>query len=295
MEQLRGYRQAVERLRFSPEEKRAMVLRLTETAGQRRKRLPRRVVLLAATVVLALTLCAGAAWGGGIWGLLSAAAPWKEPAVLREELAAGEWVSLDGDNIAVLLPETPVRVLLSQDGGETWRSATLEGSDRWNFLGEEREEMRYDGGYLGFFGQQDGYLVLTSGASMNHQALRIYLTSDGGETWREIGNPYEEHCAVLTGAGFASEERGFLSYRPFEDTGPDIWQTRDGGESWDPLAVELPEAWRGAWATALSPAFRGQEGSWLIQVRASDETGEVREDTLTLRSHDGGETWSWED
>ena len=223
-----------------------MVLRLTETAGQRRKRLPRRVVLLAATVVLALTLCAGAAWGGGIWGLLSAAAPWKEPAVLREELAAGEWVSLDGDNIAVLLPETPVRVLLSQDGGETWRSATLEGSDRWNFLGEEREEMRYDGGYLGFFGQQDGYLVLTSGASMNHQALRIYLTSDGGETWREIGNPYEEHCAVLTGAGFASEERGFLSYRPFEDTGPDIWQTRDGGESWDPLAVELPEAWRGA-------------------------------------------------
>ena len=61
------------------------------------------------------------------------------------------------------------------------------------------------------------------------------------------------------------------------------------------LAVELPEAWRGAWATALSPAFRGQEGSWLIQVRASDETGEVREDTLTLRSHDGGETWEWED
>ena len=117
MEQLRGYRQAVERLRFSPEEKRAMVLRLTETAGQRRKRLPRRVVLLAATVVLALTLCAGAAWGGGIWEILSAAAPWKEPAVLREELAAGEWVSLDGDNIAVLLPETPVRVLLSEDGG----------------------------------------------------------------------------------------------------------------------------------------------------------------------------------
>ena len=51
----------------------------------------------------------------------------------------------------------------------------------------------------------------------------------------------------------------------------------------------------GAWATALSPTFRGQEGSWPILVRASDATGEVRESTLTLRSHDGGETWSWED
>ena len=78
-----------------------MILHLTETAGQRRKRLSRRAVLLAAAVVLALTLCAGAAWGGGIWEILSAAAPWKEPAVLREELAAGEWASLDGDNIAI--------------------------------------------------------------------------------------------------------------------------------------------------------------------------------------------------
>mgnify|MGYP000049600124 FL=1 len=59
--------------------------------------------------------------------------------------------------------------------------------------------------------------------------------------------------------------------------------------------MELPEVWRGAWATALSPTFRGQEGSWPILVRASDATGEVRESTLTLRSHDGGETWSWED
>ena len=61
------------------------------------------------------------------------------------------------------------------------------------------------------------------------------------------------------------------------------------------LAVELPEVWRGAWAAALSPTFRGQEGSWPVLVRASDETGEVRESTLTLRSHDGGETWGWQD
>ena len=61
------------------------------------------------------------------------------------------------------------------------------------------------------------------------------------------------------------------------------------------LTVELPEVWRGAWAAALSPTFRGQEGSWPVLVRASDETGEVRESTLTLRSHDGGETWGWQD
>ena len=59
--------------------------------------------------------------------------------------------------------------------------------------------------------------------SMNHQDLRIYCTDDGRATWREIGNPYDIHISVLTGAGFASDRVGFISYRYYEDVGPDIW------------------------------------------------------------------------
>lgn len=66
------------------------------------------------------------------------------------------------------------KILLSGDVGETWQGTVLvEGKDM-EHLGEWRENMRYHGGYIGFNGKENGYLVLTSGISMNHQALHIF-------------------------------------------------------------------------------------------------------------------------
>ena len=211
-----------------------------------------------------------------------------EMPVLEEQLEEGQWVSLNGGQVAVIVPESPVRLLLSSDGGETWRETVITESRDMFFLGAYQEDMQYQGGYVGFNGQ-DGYLVLTSGISMNHQALRIFLTADGGETWREIGTPYDQHISVLTGAGFASQEVGFISYRYFEDAGPDIWRTTDGGETWSRLEIELPEEYQGGHFTPLSPSFDGLDGVYPIEMLAGDETERI----ICLYSRDGGLTWSF--
>ncbi len=216
------------------------------------------------------------------------------PKQIQEQIKNGEWVTLNGDNVAVIVPESPVRILLSADGGETWRESVVEGSDRHIFYGEEQKGFFPRGGFIGFFGDNGGYLVLTASVAMGDQPMMIYLTDNGGETWTEIGNPYDagEHARVLTGAGFSTEDIGFISYRYYEDAGPDIWWTRDGGETWEKLPVRLPDGYTEDYRfTPLTPGFDGAKGVYPIKV-LDPQTG--REDMIAMRSDDFGMTWSFE-
>lgn len=270
--------------------------------ARQRPRRKRKGVVLALVAILVLVSAAAAsggegaiaAWIKGAFDRNIGAEHSPSTAALEEELEEGQWVYLEGEQIAVILPESPVKILLSSNGGETWRESVVEGSETWDFLGEWSDQIQYWGGYLGFNGEKNGYLVLTSGVTMNHQDLRIYLTDDGGKTWREIGNPYDVHISVLTGAGFASDQVGFISYRYYEDAGPDIWWTKDGGETWKKLVVELPAVYRSADCrfTPGSPVFHGKEGVYPITVTTCDETLET---VIYLETHDGGLTWTFQE
>lgn len=214
------------------------------------------------------------------------------PSVLQAELDEGQWAYLNGDNIAVMIPESPVKIMLSDDAGKTWKESTVVGSESWDFLGEWRTNMQYWGGYIGFNDAETGYLVLTSGVAMNHQGLRIYLTSDGGKTWSEIGNPYDQHISVLTGAGFSSEGIGFISYRYYYDAGPDIWWTKDRGETWSKLEISIPAEYQDGYNfTPQTPTFSGKEGVYPILASEADGEGETM---IYMYSHDGGLSWSFE-
>lgn len=263
-----------------------------------RGRSVKKALILAAAVIaaLAVTLTAAAVGGGAnLLELIQGGLPQdnsRDPVamqnVLQAQLDAGQWAYLNGKNIAVIVPEAPVRILLSGDGGNTWRQSVVTGSDRMEFWGTANDGVQYYGGFIGFFGEGGGYLVLTGPTRMNNQPMRIYLTGDGGNTWSEIGSPYGEHASVLTGAGFSTPEIGFISYRYYEDFGPDIWWTSDGGDSWQKLPVAVPEQYDGHGRTPLSPVFDGGEGVYPIAVATEEGwDGEM----FCLYSHDYGLTW----
>ena len=217
----------------------------------------------------------------------------RDPAVIQSQIDEGQWVYLNNDCIAVILPESPTKILLSRDGGVTWRESVVEGSDKMFVYGSFRENIAPNGGFIGFWGD-GGYLVLTEPASMGNQPMRIYLTDDGGDTWSEIGNPYDagEHYCVLTGAGFSTEEIGFISYRYYEDAGPDIWWTADGGDTWEELNVPLPEQYAdgGYSFTPQSPVFNGPSGIYPIEAHNHSD-GSV--EMIYLHSDDYGLTWNF--
>lgn len=247
------------------------------------------IVAIAAAIMLLSSVCALAAgMGFNIFELIAEALADEDPAFIQEQLDEGQWAYLSDNDIAVIVPESPVKILLSDDGGTTWRETIITESKGMDFLGSWRDEMQYRSGYIGFNGENDGYLLLASGVSMNHQALRIFLTSDGGNTWSEIGTPYEQHISVITGCGFASDKIGFISYRHYADFGPDIWWTKDGGTTWSRLEVELPQKYQSEKYsfTPQSPCFNGMNGQYPITViNGEDET------TISMHTTDGGLTW----
>lgn len=213
--------------------------------------------------------------------------------VLQAQLKEGQWFYLNGENVAMIVPESPVKIMLSDDGGTTWKESVVQGSDKMEFWGDLQDEVQYYGGFIGFFGECGGYLVLTAGVAMNNQPMRIYLTGDRGNSWREIGNPYDQHASVLTGAAFSTPKIGFISYRYYEDAGPDIWRTTDGGDTWNKLPVTLPEEYTAETYrfTPQSPVFDGPNGVYPI-IAANHDAG--TSGMIYMRSGDYGLTWRFD-
>jgi len=262
----------------------------------------KKAFILAAAVisVLAITLTAAAVTEGtNILNLILGAFSQSDADyvpdqnVIQAQLDQGQWIFLNGENVAVIVPDSPAKIMLSNDGGATWKESVVQDSDKMEIYGDMRDDTQYLGGYIGFFGESNGYLVLTAGVAMNDQPMRIYLTSDGGETWSEIGNPYSAHASVLTGAGFSTPDIGFISYRYYEDAGPDIWWTSDGGDTWQKLLVTLPKKYTAEEYrfTPQTPTFEGKDGIYPIAV-LNPET--ETEDVIYMYSHDYGLTWAFE-
>ena len=97
-------------------------------------------------------------------------------------------------------------------------------------------------GVPAYFGQApDGtlYAVTCSGPSAGSSRCNVLLSTDAGESWTVTGEePFS--LSMVTGAGFQSAQVGFLCSRYFQDSGPEIYLTRDGGESWARLDLDRP-------------------------------------------------------
>ena len=146
----------------------------------------------------------------------------------------------------------PVKVIISDDMGTSWNTYTI------------TNEMRGSTKYIGFINENDGWVVLSSFHGMGSEDHYIYKTYDGGKTWTEIvGDANEIYARVLTGAGFANDYIGFLSYRYETDFQPAICWTQDGGLTWEKLYINLPNEYNIYSKTPLSPIFNGEKDYFL--------------------------------
>lgn len=81
----------------------------------------------------------------------------------------------------------PLHVLISNDKGQTWNDYPIPGA------------MGYETKFIGFTNKNDGWLVSGASQGVGSALNYVYQTSDGGKTWKEIGNPndiYSEHLSA---------------------------------------------------------------------------------------------------
>lgn len=97
------------------------------------------------------------------------------------------------------------------------------------------------------------------------------------------------YSGTCTGAGFSSETVGFLCFRYWNDKGPEIARTTDGGKSWARMTLEVPPDLRGRSFTPYSPVFDGAHG--VMNVQMYEEA--VPCGIAQLVTEDGGMTWTW--
>ncbi|MDP4110173.1 MAG: M56 family metallopeptidase, partial [Bacillota bacterium] len=181
--------------------------------------------------------------------------------------------------------KSPVTVLVSPDKGQTWRSCAVGGT-----AGSD-----YPDKFIGFITADKGWLLLAGNTAMGHQENRIFMTLDGGKTWREIGNTSGTYARVVTGAGFADENTGFVSFRYDTDINPVVFRTEDKGKTWAKCSLEIPEPFKSVttYATALSPVFNGAKGVLPVTFRNNSWKGDPVDVTVRYETSDYGKTWTF--
>ncbi len=197
-------------------------------------------------------------------------------------------VMLDGGGTAYAALYAPASVHIEwASGGYT--SGFLAGLD-------ESYNLAYDGGYTGI-GTSGMFLALRGMPAAGSAPLSLFVSTDGGASWHTMGDPYRQglYTGVMTGVGFYDADTAFLCYRYYEDAGPTVYCTYDGGGSWSRLEVEIPAQYvsdLSRWVfTPHSPGFDGANGVIPVEVLDQD-TGETT--PLNLITHDAGRTWDWE-
>lgn len=172
----------------------------------------------------------------------------------------------------------PIQVLVSEDMGKTWNTYAVEGS-----------EYNRDTKMIGFITKDNGWLVASPGSALGTSQNHVYLTTDGGKTWTETGNPNDQYARNMTGAGFSTEEIGFIGYRVDAYPGPTIYWTQDGGKTWEEFDMPLPAEFDNFLKTPLSPFFIGSKGIWPISLSSSQS-----DKTIYMTSNDYGKTWTYD-
>ncbi len=161
-------------------------------------------------------------------------------------------------------------LLLTRDGGETWSEV----------VGKEACLSMF------FLGDTTGWMVTDTG---------IWTTEEAGRTW-------VKQKTVLTGAlrvWFFDHQHGFAAGRQKQ-----VWETKDGGATWTPLAVASSAPGDPVYTTYGDISFNGLNGiisGWNIPPRRGgpdwmepDQAAaakQVPHVAVLLETKTGGETW----
>ena len=182
----------------------------------------------------------------------------------------------------------------TEDAGMTWKSSaplSLRNLEP-DFLPRE----------FYFINSQIGWLRVHLGYMMMHEYTNLYVTEDGGRSWKRIIDPGSNYLQGYhnTGMAFASMQDGWVTKDNLGATEPILEQTRDGGRTWEILSLPSPPGkdWYQLQQSCQtsSPAFPStQVGLLLVNCYPFDaEEGVYDLDTPSstlYATSDWGENW----
>lgn len=149
------------------------------------------------------------------------------------QLMDGSW-QIDTNKTAFLYggknadnSRVPVTLLYSDDNGINWVTCEI------------AEIYDADYYYVKFFDNSVGIVVIGYGKNGNQQASKIYVTSDGGESWKLMGSG--PALNVLKGVIYIDENTGFFCYDYVDGMDSNLYMTKDAGKTFAKVTLEPQE------------------------------------------------------
>ena len=169
-------------------------------------------------------------------------------------------------------------LMKTTDGGRTWHRAGSPCRKGWGGFAWTAS--------IWFTSADRGWVLCKGQPGLGQQSKALYLTRDGGATWKRLLNvffePAKRRLGGLAGSGyplgmsFTPRGAGLLwSSRGYS------FRTRDGGRNWRPIRTTDPEVREGT-------------SGWLVSERLGYlllRDNDARRRWQLLRSEDGGRTW----
>ena len=164
-------------------------------------------------------------------------------------------------------------VIVSADGGKTWRQRNVEGAEELDF----RDIYAFD----------DGTAVIISSGDV----ARIYRTTNGGRTWKSCG---QKSNAFFDSISFWNETYGIVMSDPIDGQ---FWlaRTKDGGKSWKSVkkdSLPTPEPGEAGFAASGTNMCVVGEETCFIGLGGTPEN-QTRNSSRILISKDRGKSWSF--
>ncbi|MGN8646714.1 WD40/YVTN/BNR-like repeat-containing protein [Gracilibacillus sp. HCP3S3_G5_1] len=185
------------------------------------------------------------------------------------------------ENVAAFLySEGAIKVIYSQNQGETWEESVVVDS---------LPAIRFR--KITFLDDQFWYVIVSADRTMSSEAAFIYISTDQGENWESINMP--DTFRLVADGGFVDEDTAFMSYGTINPEKPDLYVTNDQGETWEQAAFDMPSQYDQVFVIARAP-FKEEDHLALIMEQGPN--GDYYRDGLIRAkfiSTDNGHTWEF--
>ncbi|MDA8218521.1 MAG: YCF48-related protein [Dehalococcoidales bacterium] len=226
--------------------------------------------------------------GGSLWSNVTPPAVRPTAGPLAHTALAAKFLDANRGWVAAAA-ETPgvVTVFRTEDGGRTWSGAELPDNV---IAGAPILGM-----YLQFADSNHGWLMIEPDHGMNSSPGVLYATTDGGVTWTEVASVGGEGNLPFGGAvSLHGDGDGWVVGAPVSTINLSLYQTHDGGHTWQQQELQLPSSLSaGSLSVVTPPTFfsPGEKAGILPVTYVPDSLKAIDFVTVIYRTSDGGQTW----
>jgi len=196
-----------------------------------------------------------------------------------------DWFIMDNDHVWLQLAD------FDNYPNAGFQYRTSDGGLNWDKIATP-----YSGAHLSFLDVNNGWALADLGVGAGSNAVAVFQTTDGGATWtqkftNDPNRPVSSDSLPLGGLKYGltplNMQTAWIYGVVYASGSPYVFRTDDGGATWSPVTLPLPEGGENAELSVEHVSFAFDKTVFLIMRNTSDAIN-----TPIYVSNDSGDTWS---